>query len=324
MRIKSFMGLALLLSGWASVTSAAPAIDQKQELLSAESAEPVALSHPCARWSAKKLDQRAEPYQEAIDQYAKRYGVESAVIKAVIAIESCYNQQAESPKGAQGLMQLIPDTAERFGVSDSFDTSQNISAGTRYLSWLSKRYKGDLTKVLAAYNAGEGKVDQYDGVPPYQETKHYVRNVMAVYEKLSGKKGSEALDLPSLAQADAAEQNAALVANAVRALLQSANPTVSVAAPPATQATNAAQPVLQRAVYRPNTMQPMRVQATYNSPFQAQKVVSAPITKPVPKPIIRPTKPGRSGLAMNRARAPQLYKRPGGPDLLAQAEQNIQ
>lgn len=143
-------------------------------------------THPCARMSAKALDQRAAPYQAAIQKYASQYQVSEAIIKAVIAIESCYNQQAESPKGAQGLMQLIPETAERFGVADSMDSHQNIKGGTRYLAWLWKRFDGDLTKVLAAYNAGEGRVEQYKGIPPYRETQDYVRNVMLVHNKLSG------------------------------------------------------------------------------------------------------------------------------------------
>ncbi|WP_020395935.1 lytic transglycosylase domain-containing protein [Thiolinea disciformis] len=308
MQIKQFMGLAFMLSIGANLVHASPATTEKELL---KTIEPLPLSHPCARWSVKKLHARAEPYQEAIEQYAKRYGVEEAVIKAVIAIESCYNHSAESPKGAQGLMQLIPDTALRFGVSNSFDTTENIQGGTRYLSWLLKRYKGDLTKVLAAYNAGEGRVDQYDGVPPYTETKHYVRNVMAVYEKLSGKKGSEAVELPALAESNSSENdNAELLANAVRALLQSANPSPN-------------QAVLQKASYRPNlAVQPQRVQASFRSPFQVAERV-ATVAPPAPKPIVRPSKPGRGGFATNRARAPQLYKRAGGPDLLAQAEQTM-
>ena len=144
------------------------------------------VSHFCARLSAKDLDQRAQPYQTAIQKYAAEYQVSEAVIKAVIAIESCYNQQAESPKGAQGLMQLIPETAERFGVADSMNSQQNIKGGTRYLAWLWKRFDGDLPKVLAAYNAGEGRVDQYQGIPPYRETQAYVRNVLFVHNKLVG------------------------------------------------------------------------------------------------------------------------------------------
>ncbi|WGZ96399.1 MAG: lytic transglycosylase domain-containing protein [Candidatus Thiothrix putei] len=136
--------------------------------------------------NAGAVNQKAEVHLESIEKYAEKYGVSADMVKAVIAVESCYNSTAVSPKGAQGLMQLIPATAERFGVSDAFDTRENIHGGTRYLSWLMKRYDGDLYKAIAAYNAGEGAVDKYQGIPPYHETQHYVRKVLAVYNGLSG------------------------------------------------------------------------------------------------------------------------------------------
>lgn len=240
-------------------------------LSSSRASDDTTASHPCARISAKALDKRAEPYQETIQKYAAQYQVSAAVIKAVIAIESCYNQQAESPKGAQGLMQLIPETAERFGVADSMDSQQNIKGGTRYLAWLWKRFDGDLTKVLAAYNAGEGRVDQYKGIPPYRETQDYVRNVMFVHNKLAG--------------VDTGSQDEIITPN---------NPVVFF------------QPVVMRintppvTVRRANFTQvaplpsspPRRVVAVFESPFKAT----------------RPTKPGRAGWSANKARAPQLYK----------------
>ncbi|UJS24092.1 lytic transglycosylase domain-containing protein [Thiothrix winogradskyi] len=142
--------------------------------------------------NANAVNKRAEAHQESIQKYSEKYGVSADMVKAVIAVESCYNSTAVSPKGAQGLMQLIPATAERFGVDDAFNTSQNIHGGTRYLSWLMKRYDGDLYKAVAAYNAGEGAVDKYKGIPPYNETQHYVRKVLAVYNGLSG----QAIALP--------------------------------------------------------------------------------------------------------------------------------
>ena len=142
----------------------------------------------CINLSKKTLDKKASPYAASITKHAKRYGVDSNLVKAVMAVESCYNNTAESPKQAQGLMQLIPATAERFGVSDSYDADQNIRGGTKYLRVLTRRFKGNLIKALAAYNAGEGTVDKYDGVPPYKETQRYVKKVMHVYAKLSGQK----------------------------------------------------------------------------------------------------------------------------------------
>ncbi|WML90302.1 lytic transglycosylase domain-containing protein [Thiothrix lacustris] len=141
---------------------------------------------------ASSIQRKAGEHLDSITKYATKYGVDANIVKAVIAIESCYNSKAVSPMGAQGLMQLIPETAARFGVADSFNTSQNIHGGTRYLSWLMKRYNGDLHKSIAAYNAGEGAVDKYQGIPPYNETQQYVRKVLAVYNGLSG----QAITLP--------------------------------------------------------------------------------------------------------------------------------
>jgi soluble lytic murein transglycosylase-like protein len=164
----------------------------------------LASASSCIKADANAILSKAKMYQKEIDTAAKKYRVDSHLIRSVIAIESCYKLKAVSTAGAQGLMQLMPDTADRFGVKDSFNSSQNIKAGTRYLRFLQLRYKGDLTKVLAAYNAGEGKVDRYQGIPPYKETQQYVKNVMAVYKKLrppviakrkvSGKPGRQGID----------------------------------------------------------------------------------------------------------------------------------
>ena len=145
-------------------------------------------STSCINMSSKTLHRKAKPYSKSIKKYAKRYGVEANLIKAIMTVESCYKQTARSPKDAQGLMQLIPKTAERFGVTDSYNADQNIRGGTNYLRVLRKRYKGNLIKAIAAYNAGEGAVDKYKGVPPYKETQRYVQKVMHVYAKLNGQK----------------------------------------------------------------------------------------------------------------------------------------
>lgn len=116
-------------------------------------------------------------YSNEIRTAVAQFGVEEAVVRAIIHAESAYRPNAISHAGAQGLMQLIPATASRFGVSDPFDPAQNIRGGVKYLAWLMKRYSSNLTLVAAAYNAGEGAVDRNGGVPPYSETQRYVQRV---------------------------------------------------------------------------------------------------------------------------------------------------
>ena len=125
------------------------------------------------------------PYANLVDKYASQYQVDSALVHAVIKQESNYNTLAVSHAGAQGLMQLMPATAERFGVTNSYIPEQNIKAGTKYLSWLLKRFKGNTRFALAGYNAGEGKVDRYHGIPPYKETQNYVVRVMTNYQAVA-------------------------------------------------------------------------------------------------------------------------------------------
>jgi hypothetical protein len=110
-------------------------------------------------------------------------GVDPRFIHAVIRQESRYQTKAVSQVGAQGLMQLMPATAKRFGCDDPHDSAANIKAGTKYLAWLLKRFDGDVSLALAGYNAGEGAVDKYNGVPPYNETQNYVRKIVANYGK---------------------------------------------------------------------------------------------------------------------------------------------
>ena len=114
---------------------------------------------------------------ELVDRIAQKEGVEAPLVHSVILAESNYNPAAVSPKGALGIMQLIPSTARRFGVSDAFDPADNIQGGVRYLRYLLDYYHDDYTKSIAAYNAGEAAVDRYNGVPPYAETLGYVRTV---------------------------------------------------------------------------------------------------------------------------------------------------
>lgn len=117
------------------------------------------------------------PFANFISESARAHGVAPELVASVIAVESNFNPNAVSWRSARGLMQLKPETAARFGVTQVFDPRQNIEAGTRYLKELLLRYKGDLALTLAAYNAGPDRVEQYRSVPPYRETRDYVRRV---------------------------------------------------------------------------------------------------------------------------------------------------
>ncbi len=125
-------------------------------------------------------------YQAEIASAAREHGVDEAIVRAIIHAESAFNPNALSRVGAQGLMQLMPATARRFGVADSFDASQNIGGGVKYLAWLLKRFNGNLTLAAAGYNAGEGAVAKYNGVPPYSETQRYVQRVAVLAERYRG------------------------------------------------------------------------------------------------------------------------------------------
>ena len=116
-------------------------------------------------------------FTDEVQAAALEHGVDAGLIRAIIHAESAFNPNAVSRVGAQGLMQLMPATAKRFGVSASFEPAENIKGGVSYLAWLLKRFDGDERRVAAAYNAGEGAVDKYSGVPPYQETMLFVERV---------------------------------------------------------------------------------------------------------------------------------------------------
>lgn len=123
------------------------------------------------------------PYTELIQSAAQRYGVDPELVSSVVAMESNFNPRAVSRRDARGLMQLLPETAARLGVTNAFDPRQNIEAGTRYLRLLLDRYNYDLVLTLAAYNAGPDRVEQYGGVPPFLETVSYVRKVSREYRR---------------------------------------------------------------------------------------------------------------------------------------------
>lgn len=142
---------------------------------------------PSRSW---KYDETSTPifqtrFNPIIVAAAKKFDVDAALVSAVIKAESDYNPRTVSHKGARGLMQLMPATARRFGVSDSFDPVANIHAGTRYLRWLLNKFEGNADLAVAAYNAGEGNVWKYNGVPPFRETVQYIKRVAGHVRKAS-------------------------------------------------------------------------------------------------------------------------------------------
>ena len=146
--------------------------------------------HSYSNWGASEASvlpsysRNKNAFDQLIRQAAQHHGVSEGLVKAIMHTESGFNIHARSPVGAQGLMQLMPATARRFNVSNAYDPQQNIFGGVKYLSWLLKRFNGDTRLAIAAYNAGEGNVDKYGGIPPFRETQDYVRRVTSRLQNL--------------------------------------------------------------------------------------------------------------------------------------------
>ena len=131
-------------------------------------------------WLAKQRNKRSK-YDPIIERYSDRFGVDPVLVRAVIQVESSFDPRCVSHRGAKGLMQLMPETAERYGVKSIFDPEQNIGGGVHYLADLLQMFPRDLPRALAAYNAGENAVLRYAGIPPYDETMTYVKRALTVY-----------------------------------------------------------------------------------------------------------------------------------------------
>lgn len=155
-----------------------PVVEQAEEEIKSENKEKVELK------SKINLKAQSTNVNELIETFAQKYDIDSDFIKAIIKQESGFNTKATSKKGAMGLMQLMPKTAESLGVIDAYNPSQNIEGGVKYLKSLLEKYDDNKEMALAAYNAGPGAVKKYGGIPPYKETQNYINAVMGTYNKV--------------------------------------------------------------------------------------------------------------------------------------------
>jgi len=150
-----------------------------------DSVLPACLSEAVGPRASPTVSAARKDIELLVRHWAPQYAIDPDLVMALIAVESGFNVTAVSPKSAQGLMQLIPGTAQRFGVKDVYNPQQNLKGGLAYLRWLMAYFKGDVALVLAAYNSGEETVERYRGIPPYAETRNYVKQITSVYRKAS-------------------------------------------------------------------------------------------------------------------------------------------
>ena len=166
--------------GVVSYSNVAPPADQDFQVLKF----PCYAADPkCRSVSWEKVPLNTQAFRNEINNAAQYNAVEESLIRAIIHAESAYQVDAQSPKGAQGLMQLMPATQKQLAVTDPFNPGLNIDGGTRYLSDLLLEFNGDIDLAAAAYNAGSNAVRKYGGVPPYEETREYVRRVRILYRR---------------------------------------------------------------------------------------------------------------------------------------------
>lgn len=165
-----------------AIFSDAPLVDGQiiRTSYQADYGRPVAKAS-CLGLSVEKMAARAKAFDQTIEAAANTHNLDADLIRAVAQIESCFDANAVSKVGAQGVMQLMPTTAAELGVSDSFNAVQNIHGGASYLAKMMKRFNRNHQFALAAYNAGPGAVDKHNGIPPYPETQNYVKKVLELY-----------------------------------------------------------------------------------------------------------------------------------------------
>lgn len=192
---RASLAIIAMLAGWSALPHVARAqvtasMDNRGRVVYTNEESPIALARgtisssfgtPKSRPTSRAATVTNDRLDSIVRDAAERHKLDPALVKAVINTESGWNPRAISSKGAVGLMQLIPATAQRYGVGNALDPAQNVEGGTKYLRSLLDRYNGDLTKSLAAYNAGERAVDLSNGVPHYAETQRYVQKVTDTY-----------------------------------------------------------------------------------------------------------------------------------------------
>jgi len=188
----------------------APAVPEKSTETLATAPAAMSPSPPAAA-PPTPASTRPADIAEAVNSASGRYRIDPDLVNSVIRAESGFKVHAISPKGAQGLMQLMPGTASNLGVSNAFDPNANVDGGTRYLRELLERYNFDLVKALAAYNAGPHRVEQYGGVPPYLETRKYVASIVRDFnrKKIAQQKAANSLTSKAQPQAKSKSQIAA-------------------------------------------------------------------------------------------------------------------
>ena len=176
-------GIYIYTSDDGSVSLSNVPEDQRYKVLLAEDSPSLVSQPGRSDRRSPRVSLSKERFDQVVEQTALTYGLESSLLHAVISVESGYNPAAISPKGARGLMQLMPGTARRYGVADAMDPVQNVQGGARYLRDLLKMFNSDKHLAVAAYNAGENAVARYGNqIPPYRETVSYVPKVMRYYE----------------------------------------------------------------------------------------------------------------------------------------------